>query len=155
VYLVSQGKRELLHDLEVKSDWFRAIWFTAFQRQSGSVGIVLTARSMLSSADQKIVPDCYEKYPSLFDRHWEYDLGKVDSITPLCNEHVTMNPQWRPGIETPALCYQFSRDKEDYRPLAMKGSILFSAMSEQAMIDASSKEANVGFVLVTVEVHPE
>ncbi|MBP9903804.1 MAG: hypothetical protein KBH45_20310, partial [Verrucomicrobia bacterium] len=39
VYLVSQGKRELLHDLDVKPDWFRSIWFTAFEKQSGSVGL--------------------------------------------------------------------------------------------------------------------
>jgi len=155
VYLVSHGQRELLHDLDVKPDWFRSIWFTVFQKQSGSIGVVLTARSLLKSADQKVIPDGYGKYPSLFDRHWEYDLGQVASITTFCNEHVTTNPQWKPGIETPALSYQFSRDSEDFRPLAIKGSILFSAMSEQAMIDASSKEQNVGFLLVTVEVRPE
>ena len=79
----------------------------------------------------------------------------VASITTTCNEHVTTNPQWKPGIETQALSYQFSRDKVELRPLAMKGNILLSAMSEQAMIEASSREQNVGFVLVTVEVHPE
>jgi len=153
VYLISKGKRKLLHDLNVKPEWFRSIWFTAFERQSGSVGLVLTARSLLNSADEKVIPDGYGKYPSMFDRHWEYDLGKIASITTTCNEHVTTNPQWKPGIETPALSYQFSRDKVDFRPLAMKGSILFSAMSEQAMIEASSREQNVGFILVTVEVH--
>lgn len=153
VYLVSQGKKVLLHDLDVKPEWFRSVWFTAFERQSGSVGLVLTARSLLSSADGKVIPDGYDKYPSMFERHWEYDLGKIASITTTCNTLVTTTPQWKPGIETPALSYQFSRDKVDFRPLAMKGSILFSAMSEQSMIDASSQEPNVGFILVTVEVH--
>ena len=155
VYSVSQGRKELLHVLDVRPDWFRSIWFTVFERQSGAVGLVLTGRSLLSSAHEKVIPDGYDKYPSMFDRHWEYDIGRIASVTTTCNERVTNNPQWKPGIETPALSYQFSRDKEDFRPLAMKGDILFSVMSEQAMIEASDRERDVGFILVTVEVHPE
>ncbi len=155
VYLVSQGKKLLLHDLDIEPEWFRSIWLTAFERQSGSVGLVLTARSLLSYANGQVIPDGYDKFPSMFARYWEYDLGKIASITTTCNEYVTSNPQWKLGVETPALCYQFSRDKVDFRPLAMKGTILLPAISEQSMIDASSQEPNLGFILVTVEVHPK
>ena len=148
VYLISQGKRELLHNLDVKQEWFRSIWFTVFERQSGSVGLVLTAQSLLNSADGKVIPDGYDKYPLMFHRHWEYDFGKIVSITTTCNEHVTTKPFWNRRVETPALSYQFSRDKVDFRPLAMN-------MSEQTMIEVSNREQNVGFILVTVEVHPE
>ncbi len=155
IYLVSHGKKELLHDLEVNPDWFRSVWFTIVQRKSEKVGIVLTARSLLRSAASKAIPEGYKNVPSMFDRNWEYDLGKIASITPTCNEHATTYPLWKPGAETPALCYQFSRDKENFRPLAQKGNILFSKMSEEAMIEASGKDLDVAFVLVTVQVHPE
>lgn len=155
IYLISRGKKELLHHLEVNSEWFRSVWFTLVQRESGKVGLVLHARSLLRSAGSNAIPKGYEDFPAMFERNWEYDLGKIASISASCNEHITTIPGWKPGVETPAISYQFFRDKEDFDTLATLGGTLFPARSDQAMIETSAKEPGLEFVLISVEAQPE
>ncbi len=152
IYRIANGSKSLLHERDNRPEWFRSFWFTIFQTEKGSMALALTGRSLLKSPGDSELPPKTASDPSPFDRYWEVDLGSPASIASACNEQATVDPKWKPGLETPALCYQIGRQREEFHVLYFDGSFMFGEMSETAMLNASRRDDNVEFVLVTVEI---
>jgi len=129
IYKVSEGKKELLHELDIDPEWFRSVWVTAYEKKSGSI-------------------------PNAFVRHWTCDLGSIEWIAPFSSEQITSHPDWRTGLETPVLYYHFSGDAPKLEIPAREFGPDLAKLS-QWMIESTSQDASVGFMLITVEVDGE